>query len=164
MSTIVASEEYLKQAYLGEYGGEASFLAWAQCLPEQEPSLRLLAEVESSTANYLRVHLSKEVTQGEIEARVKFGRDRAAHFDVKSWTSLLNAAMPIVEEALIRFKAAEREAPDGLEHVYQHFTAHEQALADFFTCELRGEDGKPILKNYLVETERAMQECSRSCV
>ncbi|MEE3278666.1 MAG: hypothetical protein VX211_02650 [Pseudomonadota bacterium] len=157
MSKPTTSAEYLKQAYLGEYGGEASFLAWAKYMPEHESSLRLLAEVESATASYLRGYLSGDVTEEEVAARVKFGRDRAADFDPGSWTSLLKAVMPIVEEALIRLRAAENDAPAGLETVYRHFTAHEQALADFFTRELNGEDGTSILKNYLAETAKAMR-------
>ena len=164
MSKSTTPEEYLKQAYLGECGGEASFLTWAECIPEHESSLRLLAEGESATANYLRSYVSADVTEEEVAARVKFGRDRAADFDLGSWTSLLKAVMPIVEEALIRLKAAEKDAPTELETVYRHFTAHEQALADFFTRELSGEDGTSILKNYLAETARAMREYSHSCV
>ena len=104
------------------------------------------------------------MTPEEVAGRVQIGRDRAADLDLGSWTSLLNATMPIVEEALIRFKAAEKDAATGLDHVYRHFTAHEQELADFFTRELRGEEGTPILANYLADTGRAMREFSRSWV
>ena len=63
MSESHDASSYLKDAYLGELGGEASFIAWEEVLPERKDSLRLLAEVEAVTARYLRQHLMSEVSE-----------------------------------------------------------------------------------------------------
>ena len=155
-------EAYLKEAYLGEIGGEATFLAWLDQLPGREASLRLLAEVEAATARYLKPHLMGEVSEDEVTQVSAWGRARALEMVPEDWPAMLNLATPIVTEAIKKFQAAEAAAPAELAAVYQHFTAHEQALADFLACELAGGDGDPILQGYLDATASAMQQAAAS--
>ncbi len=152
MTETVTPEEYLKQAYLGEFGGEETFLAWVESLPECAESLQLLAEVEAATAAYLKPHLLSPVADEEVEALRKFGRERAQEIAPSTWSQMLDMAAPIIDEALTRFKAAESTAPPELRSVYEHYTAHEQVLADFIVAEREGQDGTPILRKYLENT------------
>ena len=160
MSESHDASSYLKDAYLGELGGEASFIAWEEVLPERKDSLRLLAEVEAVTARYLRQHLMSEVSEQEAAAVINTGRARALEYAPRDWKALLQSAMPIVEDALIRFEAQERHAPAALRHVYEHFTAHERALVEYFAAELRGENGAQILEAYLATTARVLDQSS----
>ncbi len=149
-------EEYIKQAYLGEFGGEETFRAWAELLPKRAESLNLLAEVEAATAAYLKKYLLAAVDDEEVERLRKFGRERAQEIAPATWSTMLDMAEPIIDEALVRFKAAEATAPLDLKPVYEHYTAHEQALADFIKRERDGLDGNPILQKYLDSTALLM--------
>ena len=64
MQATDTPEDYLQEAYLGEIGGEATFRALAEALPEQANDLNLLAEVERVTAEYLSLHLLSPVPAG----------------------------------------------------------------------------------------------------
>jgi hypothetical protein len=47
-----------------------------------------------------------------------------------------------------KLKAAEAHAPKELLEVYQTYTAHEQALADYLRLERDGKGGAHVLENY----------------
>jgi hypothetical protein len=140
-------ERYLQEAYLGEIGGEATFRALAEALPERASDLHLLAEVERVTAEYLNLYLLSSV--GAVAKRRVEGKKRVAAMGIENWAALLDTALPIVEEALATLRAAEAHAPKDLLEVYQTFTAHEQALADYLRLERDGKDGAQVLENYI---------------
>jgi hypothetical protein len=48
-----------------------------------------------------------------------------------------------------KLKVAEAHAPKELLEVYQTYTAHEQALADYLRLEQDGKGGAPVLENYI---------------
>ena len=149
MQAANTPERYLQEAYLGEIGGEATFGALAEVLPEHATGLRLLAEVERITAHYLSLHLLSPVPADAVERRRAEGKQRVTAMGIDSWEALLEGAIPVVEEALTVFKAAEAQAPEALLEVYQTFTAHEQALADYLRLAKGGEDGAHLLEEYI---------------
>ena len=142
-------EHYLQEAYLGEIGGEATFRALAESLPERASDLHLLAEVERVTAEYLSLHLLSSVPTEAVAKRRAEGKKRVTAMGIESWAALLEGALPVVEDALATLKAAEAHAPKDLLEVYQTYTAHEQALADYLRLERDGKDGAHVLENYI---------------
>jgi hypothetical protein len=142
-------EIYLQEAYLGEIGGEATFLGLVEALPERAGSLNLLAEVERVTAEYLSDHLLSPISPEVVEQRRAEGRNRATALSAENWAALLDSAIPVVEAAVAVFKTAEANAPDDLLEVYQTYTAHEQALADYMLLERDGQDGARVLQDYI---------------
>jgi hypothetical protein len=149
MKTMDTPEHYLQEAYLGEIGGEATFRAIAELLPERASELHLLAEVERITAEYLSVHLLSPVPAEAVAERRAQGEKRVTAMGIDSWASLLDSAMPIVEDALATLKAAEADAPENLLEIYQTYTAHEQALADYMQLERDGRDGAHVLEDFI---------------
>jgi hypothetical protein len=143
------SERYLLDAYLGEISGEATFRALAGTLPERASDLHLLAEVERVTAVYLSHHLLSPVSMEAVASRRAEAKRRATAMGIDSWAALLESAIPIVQEALEKIKAAEAHAPKELLEVYQTYTAHEQALADYLRLERDGKGGAHVLENYI---------------
>ncbi len=145
----MTSEDYLREAYLGELGGEATFRALVEVLPDRAADLSLLADVERVTANYLKPHLRAEVPEALVVERRKAGEQGVSALGVESWEGFLKIALPVVEKALARMKDAEAGAPEALLEVYETYSAHEQALADFMHQELEGNAGAHVLERYL---------------
>ena len=143
------SDDYLREAYLGEIGGEAYFRSLAEVLPDRATALNLLAEVEQVTAEYLEPHLQAPVSENAVAERRAQGSKVVAAQDLKDWTGFLQSALPVVEQALAMMQKAEADAPENLLAVYQTYTAHEQALADYLRLERVGEDGTRVLEAYL---------------
>ncbi|MGI9328943.1 MAG: hypothetical protein ACR2PZ_27245 [Pseudomonadales bacterium] len=142
-------EQYLQQAYLGEIGGEATFRSLADALPERADALNLLAEVERLTADYLRTHLLTQISTETVDEHRAEAVNRVTDIGKLSWSGVIDFAIPIVDEALTTFKAAEQQAPSELLGVYRMYTAHEQALAEYFRLERDGSDGTHVLEKYL---------------
>ena len=69
------------------------------------------------------------------------------HFE--SWSGLAEAFTPYAVDALDMFREAEKHAPPGLMAAYRELSNHEQALLDFFEIEAQGNDGFPVLSEYL---------------
>lgn len=149
MQATDTPEYYLQEAYLGEIGGEATFRALAEALPERAGDLNLMAEVERVTADYLSQHLLTPVPAETVAERRKQGKQRITALGIESWAALLDGAIPIVESAVEKLKAAEAHAPEDLLEVYQIFTAHEQALADCLRLERDGKGGAHVLEDYI---------------
>ena len=149
LSSNLAPEQYLQEAYLGEIGGEATFRALARALPERKKELVLLAEVERVTAEYLRQHLLSTVPEERVRSRRAEGVERVNALGIESWSALLDSAIPVVDAALELMRAAEAQAPEELLQVYQTFTAHEQALADYMRLEQQGKEGGHILEGFI---------------
>ena len=142
-------KQYLLDAYLGEIGGEASFLALIDRLPEHEDTLRLLAKVESDTATALAPYLDETPNQSALADVQDKAQARMQKFKATSWAEMIEDILPIIEDALTRFIDAEQHAPSNLQGIYKTYTAHEQALADFLYLERDGKDGTRILRDYL---------------
>jgi len=68
---------------------------------------------------------------------------------IDTWAALLDAATPIVLKAVNTLKSAEAHAPRELLEVYQTYTAHEQALADYLRLERDGESGVHVLESFI---------------
>jgi hypothetical protein len=149
MPTTNTPESYLLDAYLDEISGEATFLALAETLPERANDLHLLAEVERTTAVYLSHHLFSSVSTETLDSRRVEAKRQVGVMGFDSWAALLEGATPIVQEALEELKTAEAHAPKELLEVYQTYTAHEQALADYLRLEREGKSGQHVLKNYI---------------
>lgn len=143
-------EAYIKRGYLGEIAGEIFFLKMADHHPEHREKLEMLARVEGTTAADLRPHLSAAPTEAEITQAKDRGNDLLG-FSEASWTEMLTKLGPYIDDAVDRMRAAEAEAPPEMASVYARFTAHEQALADFITLELGGEESTAPLRAYLGE-------------
>ena len=144
-------DAYLKRGYLGEIAGELIFLGLADRYPEHRAKLELLARVEATTAAELRAVLAAAPTDDEIDQAKQRGNDSAARFAASNWTDMLESLQPYINDAVERMRAAEAKAPASLASVYARFTAHEQALADFITLELRGEESSAPAREYLGE-------------
>ena len=149
MQATDTSQRYLLDAYLGEIRGEATFRLLAEALPERAGDLHMLAEVERVTAAYLSHYLLSPVsTEAEAACRAAAKR-RVTAMSIDSWAALLEGVTPIVQAAVEKFKAAEAHAPKELLEVYQTYTAHEQALADYLRLERDGKGGAHVLENYI---------------
>ncbi len=145
------ADAYLKRGYLGEIAGELIFLGLADRYPEHRDKLELLARVEATTATELRAVLATAPTHDEMDQARQRGNDSAAQFAAANWTDMLKSIQPYINDAVERMRAAEAEAPASMASIYQRFTAHEQALADFITLELRGEESSAPAREYLGE-------------
>ncbi|MFP6806732.1 MAG: hypothetical protein VB957_06065 [Pseudomonadales bacterium] len=143
------SERYLLDAYLGEISGESTFRALVGTLPERASDLHMLAEVERVTAVYLSHHLLSPVSTEAVASCRAEAKRQVAAMGIDSWAAFLEGATPIVEQALEELKAAEAQAPKALLEVYQTYTAHEQALADYLRLERDGNGGAHVLENYI---------------
>ena len=62
---------------------------------------------------------------------------------------MVEATLQIVTKALAHMRAQEQHAPADLLTVYQTYTAHEQALADYLNNEKRGQSSTAPLETYL---------------
>ena len=69
MQATDTPEQYLREAYLGEIGGEATFLALIDSITEKGNELRLLAQVENVTAEYLKPYLYSPIPEEEVASR-----------------------------------------------------------------------------------------------
>lgn len=144
-----APDQYLKDAYLGELRGQATFEMIKERFPDKARELDLLAEIEAATAIFLRPHLSKEVSAAEEAHARAQGQARKTMTQYASWQDFIDQAVPFLERATQTLKAAEQHAPPELVSVYETYTAHERALVDFLLLEREGKSGRPVAQAYL---------------
>ena len=143
------SKQYLLDVYLGELGGESSFLAMIAHLPEHEEKLRLLATVEKETAAALAPYLEEKPSASTVADVHNAATERMKTFQLDSWSAMIDGVLPIVDAALAQIIEAEQHAPEALRDIYRTYTAHEQALADCLRLEKEGKDGSGALTQYL---------------
>ena len=148
MSAAVAPETYLKNAYLGELGGEAFFRGLAEFFPARGDSIDLLARVEARTAAYLAA-ADISAPADEATAAIERGRVAASVYRDASWEDFLQKILPVIEAATARFETAAARAPKNHVAAYRRLTDHEQALLDFIRLELDGQSGDSALERYL---------------
>lgn len=147
-------DQYLKDAYLGELRGQATFEMLKDHFPDKANELDLLAEIEAATAMFLRPYLSKEVSGAEEAHARAQGQARKAKTDYANWQDFIDQAVPFLERAAQTLQAAERHAPQELRSVYETYTAHERALIDFLLLEREGTNGLPAAQTYLESLAR----------
>lgn len=145
-----APDQYLKDAYLGELRGQATFEMLKERFPDKARELDLLADIEAATAIFLRPHLCHQGVSAAEEAHARAqGQARKTMTHYASWQDFIDQAVPFLERATQTLKAAEQHAPPELISVYETYTAHEQALVDFLLLEREGKSGSPVAQAYL---------------
>ena len=143
------SAAYLKSGYLGEIAGELFFRELASRYPDHRGDLEVLAEVEAQTRRELELVLERQPSDAEIRAARDRGQGLVARYAGTSWDDMLTSMQPYIDDAVERIRAAEQHAPEGLGAVYQRFTAHEVALAEFIALALAGKDPTGPARAYL---------------
>lgn len=126
--------------YLGELGGEAMFLAMASRSPDRARKWEVLAALERETGRRIRTALATSQAPLLTESAGDAAEARIGELSDRPWTDQMCWLRGIADEALEEMTREATSFPSEMRQLVEFVLAHEQALAEFATRELAGDE------------------------
>jgi hypothetical protein len=133
---------------------------------ERARKFRVLEQLERETKEFLLPALREAGGSGkEDPQRIAEGETLGTNIAKAPWADLMRGFEGELQRFVADFERAEAVAPAGKESLLRHVTAHERALLDFATRELKGsKDGDSLESVFaLLRTPRLPSGSGISC-